>query len=528
MAAVWPPPPSQSARQRSTTAMNEAVEKIMLTYRSLPARPTLDDVNAAEAVFRASEAEEEARTKDLERMAKNPDLPDELFAVLKDVLRIATRLRAEDQRREARRVLDLDRRFRDLDELVQRASRLVSPDSADEDSENRSRLPPAEVKLESRARISDLSLEKASSCEAPKALTRSSSWKLDRAPAPVFADGGSQKISLIKLAGLIESSAKNETKALDLQSKLMDQVEWLPLSLGKLTAITDLNLSENQLLALPSNIGDLKSLKKLDLHSNKLINLPESIGELTQLTDLDLKANNLKSLPATLGNLASLATLDLSSNQLSVLPDTLGNLTSLRKLNAETNELEELPYTIGSCSALEDLRLDFNQIRGMPEAMGKLESLQVLSLHYNRIKGLPTTMASLQELRELDVSFNELESIPESLCFATKLVKLRVGNNFADLRALPRSIGNLEMLEELDISNDQIKVLPSSFRLLSKLRVFLADGTPLEVPPREVVDLGAQAAVKYMADLEERKNAPVEAEKKKGLCSCLFSIRSPH
>lgn len=101
-------------------------------------------------------------------------------------------------------------------------------------------------------------------------------------------------------------------------------------------------------------------------------------------------------------------------------------------------------------------------------------------------------MASLTKLKELDVSFNELESIPESLCFATSLVKLDVGRNFADLRALPRSIGNLEMLEELDISSNQIRVLPDSFRFLSKLRVINADETPLEVPPRNIVKLGAQ------------------------------------
>lgn len=90
------------------------------------------------------------------------------------------------------------------------------------------------------------------------------------------------------------------------------------------------------------------------------------------------------------------------------------------------------------------------------------------------------------------MSFNGMEAIPENICFATSLVKLNASRNFADLRALPRSIGNLEMLEELDISSNQIRVLPDSFRFLSKLRVFHADETPLEVPPREVVKLGAQ------------------------------------
>ncbi|PPD73253.1 hypothetical protein GOBAR_DD29820 [Gossypium barbadense] len=66
-----------------------------------------------------------------------------------------------------------------------------------------------------------------------------------------------------------------------------------------------------------------------------------------------------------------------------------------------------------------------------------------------------------------------------------------------------------EILEELDISDNQIRVLPESFRLLSKLRVFRADKTPLEVPPREVV-------VEFMADLiakRDTKAAPPKKEK---------------
>ncbi|KAL8456600.1 hypothetical protein ACS0TY_034724 [Phlomoides rotata] len=65
---------------------------------------------------------------------------------------------------------------------------------------------------------------------------------------------------------------------------------------------------------------------------------------------------------------------------------------------------------------------------------------------------------------------------------------------------LPESLGNLEKLEDLDISDNQIKALPDSFRFLSRLRNFRADQTSLEIPPREVMKLGAHAVVQYMAD----------------------------
>ncbi|KAG5580523.1 hypothetical protein H5410_051150 [Solanum commersonii] len=125
--------------------------------------------------------------------------------------------------------------------------------------------------------------------------------------------------------------------------------------------------------------------------------------------------------------------------------------------------------------------------------MGMLKHLEILMPHINRIKGLLTTMESLSQLWELDVSFNEVENIPKTFCLAINMEKLNLANNFADLRTLPRSIGNLENLEELDITNSQIIMLLDSFRLLSKLEIFRADETPLEITPRQIIKLGDQA-----------------------------------
>ncbi|MQL93939.1 hypothetical protein Taro_026593 [Colocasia esculenta] len=532
--AVAPP-------QGPAPAVVAAVDEIMRTYRSLPPPPSIEEVEAAEAVIRGADAEEQARLDELARQEKPSELPDELFFVLQEVRRGAVRLLAAEQRAEALRVVDLDERFQVLGELIQRASRLVSPDGDGGGGMEVEKVPPVALGIRvaggrtekkvslgggaSLARVEEEEEESAAFQDVPKALLRTSS--LESGLPSVYADGEPQKFSLIKVAGVIETAAKSETRVLDLRGKLMDQIEWLPTSLGKLTNITELDLSENQIMALPTTIASLKFLTKLDIHSNKLINLPDNFGELSSLTDLDLHANSLKSLPPSFGNLTALVNLDLSSNRFTALPDTLGNLTKLRKLDVETNELEELPYTIGSCTSLVELRLDFNQIRALPEAVGKLESLEIITLHYNRIKGLPTTMASLVKLRELDVSFNELGTIPESLCFATSLVKLNVSNNFADLTALPKSIGNLELLEELDISNDQIRILPESFRFLSNLRWFRADETPLEVPPKNVAKLGAQAVVQYMADLVEPKEVIHQSIERKGFWYWLCSLFQP-
>lgn len=499
-------------------AVAEAVEEIMRTYRSLPPRPTVEEVEAATAVLTSSNCEEEAKIDELSRKGKPAGVPDELFFVLQEVKRNTVQLLALEQRRDALRVLDLDRRFRVLDELIQRASKLVSDEDGDE--EDNPKLVGLSVPLPTiDPSLVTMEKEAKGGSDLPKELDRGSSLKFD-----IRSGKDTEKLSLIMVASLIETAAKKGAGVLDLQGKLMDQIEWLPTSLGKLQDVTELNFSENRIMVIPPTIGSLRFLTKLDIHSNQLTNLPDSIGELSSLVDLDLHANKLVSLPTSIGNITNLANLDLSCNQLSMLPDSLGKLTNLRRLILETNELEELPFTIGSCICLVELRLDFNHLKALPEAIGKLESLEILTLHYNRIKSLPTTMASLHKLKELDASFNELESVPESLCFAINLVKLDVGRNFADLRSLPRSIGNLENLEEFDISSNQIRVLPDSFRYLSKLRAFLADETPLEVPPKEIVKLGAQAVVQYMVDLVAARQAAPRPAQKKSLWSWIFSM----
>ncbi|XP_034901844.1 uncharacterized protein [Populus alba] len=500
-----------SEKQDPSPAFLETVDEIMRLYKSLPSRPSIEEVEAAISVIKTVNNEEQARLDDIAELECPQDVPQELFSVLQQARKTVELFQSHEQRKEALYLVEADKMFENFDGLIQRVSLLVSGDNQ---KEKLISISESVEKTEKESVVSDESLIKKredgeSDKDGFKDLVKSSSTKA------AFFSVNSEKLSLMKVAAVIEKSANNGAVVLDLRGKLMDQIEWLPLSLGKLLFITELDLSENRIMALPSTISGLKALTKLDVHSNQVINLPGSFGELINLTDLDLRANRLRSLPASFVKLTKLENLDLSSNQFTQLPETVGSLTSLKILNVDTNELEEVPYTIGSCTSLVELRLDFNELRALPEAIGKLDCLEILALHYNRIRGLPTTMGHLSNLRELDVSFNELESIPENLCFAENLKKLNVANNFADLRSLPRNIGNLELLEELDISDDQIRVLPDSFRLLSKLRVFRAYETPLEIPPRQVAVLGAQAVVQFMADLVNKRDANTQLSKKK-------------
>lgn len=549
-------------------SVDQVVEEIMRIHRSLPARPGVDEVEAAVALVQNVEKEDQARLDAIARQTKTLQVPEELFMVLQEMQRSLVYFHSKEQKREALKLLDLENLHNLFDDFIQRASTCVaSPNSTSSSSAKKtttmisnsnsvSAVPhKPSPSSASAAHVFHSDNNEIVAKSSSVRVSRDDSFMVNKAKKQFFVDGigarpavsstpqivdsslkpgsalnstggqESEKLSLIKLASLIEVLAKKGTKDLNLRNKLMDQIEWLPDSIGKLSRLVSLDLSENRILVLPSTIGGLSSLTKLDLHSNRIAQLPDAIGDLLSLVSLDLSANDLTTLPATFGRLVRLEELDLSSNRLPALPDSIGSLASLKILNVETNDIEEIPHTIGHCSSLKELRADYNRLKALPEAVGKIESLEVLSVRYNNIKQLPTTVSSLLSLRELDVSFNELESVPENLCFATSLVKMNIGNNFADLRYLPRSIGNLEMLEELDISNNQIRVLPDSFRMLTRLRVLRVEENPLEVPPRHIAEKGAQAVVQYMTELVVKREVKAQPAKQKKTWAqiCFFS-----
>lgn len=539
----------------NSVAVDGVVEEITRMHRSLPPRPGIEEVEAARTLIRNVEREEQLKLDAIAKLSKPKGVPEELFFVYQEMQKNLVYFQSKEQKCEALKLLDLENAHQVFDDLIQRASQCVSPNS---DSGYSSSAVKARVSTPvangSGLRSRDLDSLSAStssfySQQQPvngQLFAKDDSY-VKKGKASLYVDGfaspaapqivdstlktasysaqDGEKMSLIKLASLIEVSAKKGTRELNLQSKLSDQVEWLPDSIGKLSSLVTLDLSENRILALPITIGGLSSLASLDLHSNRITELPDAIGDLLNLVFLDIRGNYLAKLPSTLTRLVRLEELDLSSNRLYSLPDNIGSLVSLKKLNVETNELEELPHTIGQCSSLVELHVDYNRLKALPEAVGRIEALEILSVRYNNIRQLPTTMSSLIRLRELDVSFNELESVPESLCFATSLVKLNISNNFANLRSLPRNIGNLEKLEELDMSNNQIRILPESFRMLTRLCVLRTDQNPLEVPPRDIAEKGAQAVVRYIEDFVANKNViaqPVK-QKKSWTQICFFS-----
>ena len=126
---------------------------------------------------------------------------------------------------------------------------------------------------------------------------------------------------------------------------------------------TDLDLRIKRLTTLPESIGKLRALTRLNLTGNRLKELPAAIGSLAALTTLYVDRNQLTELPAAIGSLTALTTLSVIANQqLKELPAEIGSLTALTMLNVHSNQLTKLPATIGSLAALTGLYVSSNQL----------------------------------------------------------------------------------------------------------------------------------------------------------------------
>ena len=137
------------------------------------------------------------------------------------------------------------------------------------------------------------------------------------------------------------------TKLSSLEKLTMDRDHLEEIStLGTLTAIKTLSLSNNKLYTLPEDICLIKGLKSLSLHGNRLRELHSSIGQLVHLEKLDLRSNQLTYLPTAISQLRNLKHLDASENLLVSLEPSICDLVAVERLELKDNPLQKPPLSI--------------------------------------------------------------------------------------------------------------------------------------------------------------------------------------
>uniref|UniRef100_A0A7N0T234 Protein kinase domain-containing protein n=1 Tax=Kalanchoe fedtschenkoi TaxID=63787 RepID=A0A7N0T234_KALFE len=188
----------------------------------------------------------------------------------------------------------------------------------------------------------------------------------------------------------------------------------IPSSLGNLTALSRLYLSDNTLTgSIPLSMGQLSGLKFLDVSHNMLTgSIPPSFSALGNLSLLDMSVNFLSgSIPPQISSLWNLQVLNLSSNSFSSsIPSHLGDLRNLIDLDLSSNSFTGSLYPdLRGMRNLQRVVISKNFVSGTLPAnlFSTLNNLQVVDLGHNDFSGtLPAALLTLPQLHLLDVSSN--------------------------------------------------------------------------------------------------------------------------
>lgn len=150
------------------------------------------------------------------------------------------------------------------------------------------------------------------------------------------------------------------TQTLELKSHRLNEI---PIAQGDLPALTQLDLSFNQLEGGPqvlAQLNALQNLELLDLSHNPLNQL--DVSALTRLKALNLRATQLQAWPTGAEGLPQLAWLDLRDNQLPTLPiRVLENDAVLMKLDLAGNR-----FTPTGEDSLQSARQRVENTQGLP------------------------------------------------------------------------------------------------------------------------------------------------------------------
>ncbi|KAL6640743.1 hypothetical protein ACP70R_021866 [Stipagrostis hirtigluma subsp. patula] len=211
----------------------------------------------------------------------------------------------------------------------------------------------------------------------------------------------------------------------------------LPATLSNLTALREIDLSDNQLSkAIPESLTTLENLGLLDLSMNNISGLiPKKIGRIRGLVTLLLNDNKISgSIPDGLENLTMLQHIDLSNNMLSsTIPTSLFHLDNIVKIYVSHNLLSgALHSDLSNMQMVDQIDLSMNQLVGsLPNSFANHQMLTYLNFSHNSFNGsIPDSFFRLSNLATLDLSSNSLSGIiPNYLTNLTYLSSLNLSFN---------------------------------------------------------------------------------------------------
>ncbi|XP_043724714.1 receptor-like protein 7 [Telopea speciosissima] len=249
-------------------------------------------------------------------------------------------------------------------------------------------------------------------------------------------------------------------------------------SLAKLSFLSQIRLSQNNISEVPIFLGDFRNLTSLHLSSCGLHGtFPDRILQLRTLRTLDVSLNPrlhgfLPEFPPKGG---SLQTLVLSTTSFSgSLPESISHLSLLSKLELKSCSFNgSIPSSIIELKQLDSLDLSLNSFTGLIPPLP--ETLTLVNLAHNYLTG-PITDSPWERfanLVNLDLRNNSLNgTIPWSLFTLPTLKKLQLNQN--QFAGQIMEIHNMSSapLDTLDLSSNNLEgPIPLSIFELQNLSV---------------------------------------------------------
>ncbi|WP_299221991.1 leucine-rich repeat domain-containing protein [uncultured Aquimarina sp.] len=257
------------------------------------------------------------------------------------------------------------------------------------------------------------------------------------------------------------------------------------INIEKISKISRLDLSNQDLEELPISIESVKDLKMINLSNNIKLNIDSTFRKLAVHKNLEvliLDSLDIKEVPASIKLFPNLKQISLVHNPNLNLQQVITQISGLpiEFLNLKNNKLASLPENITKLQDLRDLNLSYNTMNDPLSYtyLGKLPKLYSLWIDHNELQKLPNTIGELSQIRFLYIDHNELKELPYQLTNMKKLWVVHAGYN--QFKELPAVFTTLKSLLMVHINNNQIQHIPKVYETEKyPLAGLLLDNNPL-------------------------------------------------